>query len=350
VCTLFLLVLCLTGLPLIFKQEIERLTQSVIQADAVQPGARDSDLDRIIETARHRHPDMVPLFAAKERHDPRIWYVTMATSTAAAELVQVAIDARTARDVGAPRIGDTGFLGIIRSLHVDLFLGLGGQLFLGFMGLIFLLSLISGAAIYAPFLRGRRFGAVRRGRGARSRWLDLHNLLGIATLTWACAVGGTGVVNAGSTLLLGAWQRQVSSQLDAMLEPHDVDARPAASLQSILLMAQSRLPGNEIAFIAFPGTSFADQRHYGVYMRGGTPLTERLVRPVFTEGRLPLTATSPGVPWYLTLLFLSEPLHFGDYGGLPLKFLWAGLDVALIVVLVSGLYLWRTKRRGIVAV
>ncbi|MDI9727804.1 PepSY-associated TM helix domain-containing protein [Stutzerimonas stutzeri] len=42
----------------------------------------------------------------------------------------------------------------------------------------------------------------------------------------------------------------------------------------------------------------------------------------------------------VTALQLSEPLHFGDYGGLPLKVLWALLDILTIVVLGSGLYLW----------
>ena len=45
-------------------------------------------------------------------------------------------------------------------------------------------------------------------------------------------------------------------------------------------------------------------------------------------------------------LFLSQPLHFGDYGGLPLKFLWAGFDMVTIVVLVSGLWLWRLRGRN----
>ncbi len=45
----------------------------------------------------------------------------------------------------------------------------------------------------------------------------------------------------------------------------------------------------------------------------------------------------------LTAFQLSHPLHFGDYGGLPLKLLWAALDILTIVVLGSGLYLWLAK-------
>ena len=52
---------------------------------------------------------------------------------------------------------------------------------------------------------------------------------------------------------------------------------------------------------------------------------------------------APSLPWYLTALLLSQPLHFGDYGRMPMKILWALLDVATIMVLGSGLYLWLKK-------
>jgi uncharacterized iron-regulated membrane protein len=49
---------------------------------------------------------------------------------------------------------------------------------------------------------------------------------------------------------------------------------------------------------------------------------------------------APKMPWYLTALLVSQPLHFGDYGGMPMQILWALLDIATIIVLGSGLYLW----------
>jgi uncharacterized iron-regulated membrane protein len=47
----------------------------------------------------------------------------------------------------------------------------------------------------------------------------------------------------------------------------------------------------------------------------------------------------------MTALFVSQPLHFGDYGGMPMKIIWALLDVLTIIVLASGLYLWVKKRK-----
>jgi uncharacterized iron-regulated membrane protein len=48
----------------------------------------------------------------------------------------------------------------------------------------------------------------------------------------------------------------------------------------------------------------------------------------------------------VSALFVSRPLHFGDYGGLPLKILWALLDIVTILVLGSGVYLWLGRRRS----
>jgi uncharacterized iron-regulated membrane protein len=42
-------------------------------------------------------------------------------------------------------------------------------------------------------------------------------------------------------------------------------------------------------------------------------------------------------------MLVSQPLHFG-YHGLPMKILWALLDIIAIVVLGSGFYLWFNKR------
>jgi uncharacterized iron-regulated membrane protein len=43
-------------------------------------------------------------------------------------------------------------------------------------------------------------------------------------------------------------------------------------------------------------------------------------------------------------LLVLQLLHFGDYGGMILKWLWAVLDVITIIVLWTGLMLWWKKR------
>ena len=81
-------------------------------------------------------------------------------------------------------------------------------------------------------------------------------------------------------------------------------------------------------------------------MRGNEPFTSRLLKPVLVDARSTEVTAAPGLPWYLTALLVSQPLHFGDYGGRPMQILWAVLDVLTLIVLGSGLYLWWVRRRA----
>ena len=99
------------------------------------------------------------------------------------------------------------------------------------------------------------------------------------------------------------------------------------------------------SFVAFPGTIYSSTSHYTVFLRGNTPLTSRLLKPALIDAETGKLTDTRDMPWYVSTLFIAQPLHFGDYGGVPLKIIWAILDVLTITVLVTGLYLWLRRRR-----
>jgi uncharacterized iron-regulated membrane protein len=252
-------------------------------------------------------------------------------------------DARTGAVLEAWSPGNPGVMDVIFRLHYDLFAGLPGTLFLGAMGLLFVVALISGVVVYGPFMRKLPFGTIRGERSARTRWLDLHNLLGIAALLWLLVVGATGVINALAVPIFAHWQ---NTELAGMIEPYR-DRAPLAEFGSVdraLAAAANAVPDMELSFIAFPGNDFAGPNHYVAYMRGATPLTSKLLRPLLIDARTGAIVDAREMPWYVSALLLSQPLHFGDYGGLPLKILWALFNSIAIIVLCSGLYLWLKKR------
>ncbi|MFN3389277.1 MAG: PepSY-associated TM helix domain-containing protein [Allosphingosinicella sp.] len=235
----------------------------------------------------------------------------------------------------------------ILTLHVDMFMGLPGKLFLGFMGLLFVAALVSGVVLYAPFMRRLEFGTVRASRSRRTKWLDYHNLLGVAVLAWTAVVGVTGVINTLDDVLFRTWQMRDLAAMTAAYEGQPaLPPERYGSLDRAMAAAQAARPGANPQFIAFPGGAFSSDHHYAVFLQGGTPLTEHLLTPALIDAETSeLTDVRP-LPWYLSALQLSRPLHFGDYGGLPLKILWALLDLFTIVVLGSGLYLWLGRRRA----
>ena len=346
VCTVFMLLLCLTGLPLIFHHEIGHLLGTEVEAPPMPADTPYASLDRVLEVARARHPERVVQFASQPEDSTDLWFVTLTPTPAPTEdFKSVAVDARTAAVLAEPKF-DEGFMHVMFKLHVDLFAGLPGTLFLGFMGLLLLVAIVSGVVLYAPFMRKLRFGEVRRDRSTRVKWLDLHNLLGVVTLVWAFVVGATGMINTWADLLIKYWQYD---QLSALLQPYQgqppVPESERGSVQRSLDSALARAPGRKLSFIAFPGTAFSSPHHTTFFLRGGEPLTSKLLQPVLVDAKTTEVTVAPKLPWYLTALLVSQPLHFGDYAGMPMKILWALLDIATIIVLGSGLYLWLQRKQ-----
>ena len=56
VCTLFLLMLCITGLPLIFHDEIDDFFTSDVSARELPADTPQAPLGRLIDAAKARHP------------------------------------------------------------------------------------------------------------------------------------------------------------------------------------------------------------------------------------------------------------------------------------------------------
>ena len=347
VCTLFMLVLCITGLPLIFYDEIDHLAGSAVTTPRLPEGTPRAPLDAVVRAAQAQYPGKVPLYVFADDHDPDLWLVKLDDRVDSDETraVFAAVDARTAKVLGTP-VFNEGVMHFFYRLHVDWFAGQGGRLFLGLMGLLLVLSIVSGTVLYAPFMRRLDFGTVRSDRSAQVRWLDLHNLLGIVTLAWALVVGATGIINTWADLILKGWQADQLAALRALPQAAPAGAAPAeGAMQSAVDLALASHPGRKIHLLAFPGTLLATPQHFAVMLAGSSPLTARLQEPVLVDAASGRLTNAAPRPLTVTALQLSQPLHFGDYGAWPLKVLWALLDVITIVVLWSGLVLWWRKRR-----
>lgn len=346
ICTVFLLLLALTGLPLVFHHEIDHLLGNEPQLQPMPADTPRLNLEQLVNKALAHRPGEALQYLAWDEDDPNgviaIMAATAGTEPNASHTFM--LDARSGDALEMPS-ANGGFTLFLLRLHVDMFAGLPGKLLLAFMGVLFVLAIISGTVLYLPFMRRLKFASVRRDKTTRLRWLDLHNLIGVVTLTWALVVGVTGVISACADLLIAAWRQD---SLTALIEPYK-DAPPLTSrapASELLSIAARAAPGMQPDFIAFPGTRFSSEHHYAVFMKGSTHLTSHLLTPVLIDAStLQVTAIAER-PWYMDAMGMSQPLHFGDYGGMPMKILWALLDGLTIIVLISGIYLWIAKRRA----
>jgi uncharacterized iron-regulated membrane protein len=349
ICTINLLILCLTGLVLIFHDEIDQALGQGPAPSTVPATAPPPTTQILVDTALGTQPGSAPKsvsFSGSEEHRVaiRIGAPGVAALRGGATLF---FDALTGAKKSVDLTGAT-FTGFVLKLHMDLFLKFPGQLFIGAIGIVFVLSMISGIVLYAPFTRKLGFGLLRFGRKTRIVQADLHNLCAVATMTWALVVGLTGTFLAFSPLIIGIWQK---TELADLIRTYP-GAPPSKLIpvDTIISAAVAAVPGKDPAFVFYPGTEYATPRHFTVVQRGHTDLEKRIYTISLVDAESGQVTATRGMPWYMQVLLLSGPFHFGDYAGLPLKLLWAFFDLLTAVAVVSGFIIWIKRTRSGVAV
>src|SRR5690606_3003318 len=127
--------LCVTGLPLIFHDEIEALSGEDYEARlAGMPSATGGQpLDAMLDKALAQRPGEVPLFMAFSQDSPLLTVTTGPTPDAPAERMTLLFFDRASGEALGPAPAG-GVMDFLLQLHTDMFLGLPGMLFLGAMG------------------------------------------------------------------------------------------------------------------------------------------------------------------------------------------------------------------------
>lgn len=350
ICTGFMLLLCLTGLPLIFSDEIEHWSAPIRVETAM---SKTASVDDMATKSRAMYPNDVITSILLDRSNGQA-FVTMAPSYRAMETSRSSIhftrfDLSTAtilEQSDRPKGVSTKIIGAIAALHENLLAGFAGAMLLAMMAALLLVALVSGVVLYGPFTRRLDFGDMRFERSKRIRWLDLHNLLGVATLAWVSVVGVTGMMNEFASPLFAVWERANLAETLARYRSSDQNGTtPSARLDTVIEAAAAALPHMAVKQVVPLGERSDPPHHYIVWTEGGTALTRQVLQPVLVDAQTAHVTAVFSAPWYLTALNISRPLHFGDYGGLPLKVIWALLDVVTICILCSGIYLWLGRGR-----
>ena len=346
--TVFLLMLCLTGLPLIFHDEIDAAMAGDAEAALSGPPSAEAGLplDGMLDKALAGDPGSVPLFMAFSQDSPLMTVTTGPSPDAPADQMELFFfDRATGASLGPAPVNPV--MDFILQLHTDMFLGLPGMLVLGGMGVLFVLALVSGTVLYAPFMRKIAFGTIRRNRSERLRRLDQHNFIGIVALAWMLVIGLTGAINAFADPLTDSWRDgEVARMTASYSDTPPLAPQEYGSLDAALAAANRALPGRSPQFIGFPGGDWSSGHHYAIFFQGDRPLTEHLLTPALVDAATAELTDARDMPALNQALMMSKPLHFGDYGGLPLKVIWALLTLATIWVLWTGILLWLRRTPG----
>lgn len=232
--------------------------------------------------------------------------------------------------------------------------GLTGEWLMGIAALIYGLALVSGIVLYLPVL-SRDLFALRLGKGLKRRWLDIHNSLGILSLPFHLLFALTGAVMllhdpmfwVMDQLIYPEQGRALLMQSIYPVAPPEAGGAAAAMLPLTQLLANVRAaypdftvtgmifmqPDTVNATVSFLGDMPQRLAHQAMIVLSGV------------SGEI-LGAHLPGQqPDGITALSGFIALHFGDYGGRPLQWLYFVLALAGSLLFYTGNLLWLEARR-----
>lgn len=242
--------------------------------------------------------------------------------------------------------GVTGWLNVqrlFRDLHRRLYMPwIGGLYLVSFFGFILLGSLITGVLVYKKWWRG--FFRLRTDKGWRVFWGDTHRLVGLWSLWFLAIIATTGLwyfvqeamAHTGRGLVIDSPSPTIDAATLARLGPTPT----VLGVDRYVAIAQAALPGLDVKTIELPNAPsepvYIDGqasawlvRHYANHV-----LLDPVDGAVLHVKRA--EDLSPAYRWLDTV----DPLHFGNFGGLATKLLWAVSGVAVSGLTFTGSWLW----------
>lgn len=331
--------LSLTGLVLLFKDEAQNYFSDKKASNPVEHDVTSHDYNQALRRALEQNPNTKPLAMFPDEANPTIIKLRMgengSTQLRGSKRVEINTD---------PTRGSTDKSLLFDSLlefHRELFLGKFGKLYVGIIGIFYTLLLLTGFFIYGRFTRNRKFIATyKAGKANRT---DYHKMAGLLSFAWSLLVAITGVLLAFNGYLIKYFQLQTIQKLSLKYGGH-IGSVGVYDLGKVVDSALGARPQSAISYISFPDTEFGVPAHFLVLISDAAANTVNKTEIVLVSAASGVVTEIVNLPWYLKALLVSETLHFGDFGGLPLKFVWAAFTVCSLAVVFLGVSSYFKKR------
>ncbi|WP_224997771.1 PepSY domain-containing protein [Cesiribacter sp. SM1] len=332
-----LLVVSLSGAALVFHKEIDRAT---FPARAVFDQAADSlQYDQALAAVLSRYPyhrlrlylqpepyRQALVFEARGEESQRLLYVHPQSGEVLLDIDRFSTPSRW-----------------LLKLHYTLFAGLAGNFLLALLGLSMIASLLTGLWVYRrrllPVLLFRERLSLK---SKRTFYSGTHRYIGVWSLLLNLLLAVTGI-----------WIQFVVISAN-MGKPSPVAApkpNPVVSLQQLMQEVEEHKTVFTPAFIILPADSLSPLLVYGK-SKHTNPLLPAYADQLklgiedYNAAELVLSHEQPlGKRLYAWVI----ALHFGGFGGMPVKLLYCLFGLAPAWLSISGwfLYLKRSKRKKV---
>lgn len=327
-----LLILSLTGLILLYKIE----STEIKQHDVVIDKKNFVDVySKIHAQLLSKYPKDKPLDIYPDENNSQITYARLGINgvSSVRRALIVGFDSMSGQEIQKRHESTNAFYDWILTLHYQLFLGQKGQIYLGIVGVAFILMNLSGLVM---FLKKRRISP---------KYSYLHQYLALTCLVWGIVVGTTGALLALNPVFTKQFQQHTLKPLADKYQRMPLAKQPPASLKSVINTAFNKKPDGVIWYIIFPGMERGIENHYLVLMHGNGMLNQYFSEYLIIDAKTAELKEVVKLPLTMQLVFMATPFHFVSYGGTLIRILWALFAITTFIFACLGLFTFYHKKR-----
>lgn len=345
----FVVIAGATGTWLAFRHELDRLINPELRIVSV--GASKVSLESVYARVAEAYPNTyVTTVVMPERPDESLTVYISSSNRTPLAFNQIYIDPYTGAILGARStvrlaLGKEYLDPLILRLHYSLLLDQPGSTIMGITALVWLLTNIIGLALSWPSLWYRLASWIPilsvRTTGSYKVNYDLHRMLGVVFLPALIVLAFTSVYLNLPQLIRPAVQA-VSTLPDRPVRPRLALTAPTVSPDIALATAQAAVPDGRVTSMYRDFSS----SWYSVLMNrpGDLPDSgEHFVYVDLTTGAIAATKSPQGASAGEHFLRWQFPLHTGQAFGLVGRILVALTGLCILVLSVTGFYVWWTK-------
>jgi uncharacterized iron-regulated membrane protein len=322
----------LAGSVIVFRREFERA--------AMPAGAAALDLRRTVSL------DDAVKEIVRVRPDARIRRVRLPAAAGDPYLFQVELPAKVTEqivvDSASGRVLGTaqaGWVDWMIDLHRNLLSGKQGRKAVGFAGIVLLILSMSGMLMWFTGRRSwRAWTQVRREGPTRRFYFELHRATGLWACTFLALISFTGIERAFPDTFRAAIV-SLTGEPATVKAPPGGKARSTRPLEEYLRTARAAMPdgvpvelrlpdsGKGVVDLRLhrPGDLAPDGNH--VYLRPDSATVMMIDR----------LSDRPAGARFLAAL---APIHYGEFGGIPIQALWSLLGLTPSLLFITGFVAW----------
>jgi uncharacterized iron-regulated membrane protein len=257
---------------------------------------------------------------------------------------RIAVDSTSGQFLGTMR---AGWVEWMIDLHRNLLSGKQGRKAVGFAGVILFGLSISGILMWITGPRKwRAWILVRRNTPSRRFHFELHRASGLWAFSFLAVISFTGIELAFPNTFRGALT-SLTGEPGAVKAPRRGSGGSSRPLEEYLSAGRAAMPDGSLVELRLPENAkgvvdLRFHRHGDLAPDGNHVYLEPSSASVLMVDRLsarPLTAR---------FLAAMSPIHYGEFGGIPIKALWAILGLLPSLLFVTGFVVWRrpVKRKS----